>query len=242
MSFSMSGGEFKYNRFDKFEESLLEAKGDQKGAKVTEDCEDGTCGKCPKCEKSKKKGKKGSGARPDFLDLDKDGDKEEDMADAAGDVSEGMKHREADTGKVVDKAEVGKTYYPHGERQKSSVARRKAMKEAYAEMYAPKVDAEQVEEGIDFKGAKRADDAREKAQAEKDKKNPSGKDRRLALRKFRPGASAEERADGGRDSMREKGTSPKKDGKKMFEEIQAAGLFTTEELEHLEEVLGLGKD
>ena len=184
MSFSMSGGEFKYNRFDKFEESLLEAKGDQKGAEVTEDCEDGTCGKCPKCEKSKKKGKKGSGARPDFLDLDKDGDKEEDMADAAGDVSE----------------------------------------------------------GIDFKGAKRMDDAREKAQAEKDKKNPSGKDRRLALRKFRPGASAEERADGGRDSMREKGTSPKKDGKKMFEEIQAAGLFTTEELEHLEEVLGLGKD
>lgn len=75
----------------------------------------------------------------------------------------------------------------------------------------------EVEEGIDFKGAKRIDDAREKAQKEKDKKNPSGKDRRLMLRKFRPGASQEERAEGGRDSMREKGTIPKKNGKKMFE-------------------------
>ena len=71
--------------------------------------------------------------------------------------------------------------------------------------------------GIDFKAARRIDAAREKEQAEKDKKNPSGKDRRLMLRKFRPGASQEERAEGGRDSMREKGTSPKKNGKKMFE-------------------------
>lgn len=243
MSFSMSGGEFKYNRFEIFEQTLLEG------------CDD--CGDCKKCEEKKsdkkdeKKSKKKGGSKPDFLDVDKDGDKEESMKDAIDDnggaVSEGMQHREADTGKVVDKAEVGKTYYPHGERQKSSVAKRKesarskSMKEAYSDMYVQE-DAEQVEEGIDFKGAKRVDAAREKAQAEKDAKNPSGKDRRLALRKFRPGASAEERADGGRDSMREKGTSPKKDGKKMFEEIQAAGLFTTEELEHLEEVLGLGKD
>ena len=51
------------------------------------------------------------------------------------------------------------------------------------------------------------------------------------LRKFRPGASAEERAEGGRDSMREKGTIPKKDGKDMFEALQATGLFTTEEIE-----------
>ena len=246
MSFSMSGGAFSHNRFDQFEAAL-------KGLKEEKHC-DGDCKKdCEECDekKSAKKGKKSSGAKPDFLDVDKDGDKEESMKDAiednGGAVSEGMQHREADTGKVVDKAEVGKIYYPHGERQKSSVAKRKeaarakSMKEAYAEMYAQK-DAEQVEEGIDFKGAKRIDDARAKEQAEKDKKNPSGKDRRLALRKFRPGASAEERAEGGRDSMREKGTSPIKNGKKMFEEIQAAGLFTAEELEHLEEVLGLGKN
>ena len=36
-----------------------------------------------------------------------------------------MKHRDAKTGEVVDKAEVGKTYYPEGPRQKSSVAKRK---------------------------------------------------------------------------------------------------------------------
>ena len=93
----------------------------------------------------------------------------------------------------------------------------------------------EVEEGIDFKGARRIDDAREKAQAEKDKKNPSGKDRRLMLRKFRPGASKEERAEGGRDSMREKGTSPKKDGKKMFEaylELRAQKAAELEEMRH----------
>ena len=39
-------------------------------------------------------------------------------------AEEGM-HREADTGKVVDKAEVGKTYYPNMPKKKSSVALRK---------------------------------------------------------------------------------------------------------------------
>ena len=39
-------------------------------------------------------------------------------------IEEGM-HREADTGKVVKKAEVGKTYYPNMPKQKTSV---KAMK------------------------------------------------------------------------------------------------------------------
>ena len=38
--------------------------------------------------------------------------------------SEGM-HRDAKTGEVVDKAEVGKTYYPNMPKQKSSVAIRK---------------------------------------------------------------------------------------------------------------------
>ena len=85
----------------------------------------------------------------------------------------------------------------------------------------------EVEEGIDFKGARREDERREKIQKEKDKKSPSSKDRRLAMGKFRPGASKEERAEGGRDAMREKGTSPTKNGKKMFEaylELRAAKL------------------
>ena len=180
MSFSMSGGEFTFNRFDEFEKHLL--------GEECKDCgDDCDCDDCSK-KKSSKKSKKSSGKKPDFLDVDKDGDKEEDMEDA-----------------IEDKGGA-------------------------------------VSEGIDFKAAKRIDDAREKAQAEKDKKNPSGKDRRLALRKFRPGASHEERADGHRDNMREKGTSPIKNGKKMFEEIEAAGLFTTEELENLQELFGLGKN
>ena len=97
---------------------------------------------------------------------------------------------------------------------------------------APKNEEFEVEEGIDFKGAAREQERRDRIQAEKDKKNPSGKDRRLMLRKFRPGASQEERAEGGRDSMREKGTSPKKDGKKMFEaylELREAKAKTKEE-------------
>ena len=86
----------------------------------------------------------------------------------------------------------------------------------------------EVEEGIDFKGARREDDRRKKEQDEKDKKSPSSKDRRLAMGKFRPGASKEERAEGGRDVMREKGTSPTKNGKKMFEEYLAARQEITE--------------
>lgn len=39
-------------------------------------------------------------------------------------IEEGM-HRDAKTGKVVDKAEVGKTYYPAQPKQKTSVAKRK---------------------------------------------------------------------------------------------------------------------
>lgn len=75
----------------------------------------------------------------------------------------------------------------------------------------------EVEEGIDFKGARREQARRDAIQAEKDNKSPSSKDRRLAMGKFRPGASSAERAEGGRDAMREKGTSPTKNGKKMFE-------------------------
>jgi hypothetical protein len=98
---------------------------------------------------------------------------------------------------------------------------------------AARLGEEAVGEGIDFKGAAREQARRDAIQAEKDKKSPSSKQRRLALGKFRPGASAEERAEGGRDAMREKGTSPTKNGKKMFEELQATGLFTEKEIQAL---------
>ena len=102
-----------------------------------------------------------------------------------------------------------------------------------ADKVATRLGEETVGEGIDFKGAAREQARRDAIQAEKDKKSPSSKQRRLALGKFRPGASAEERAEGGRDAMREKGTSPIKNGKKMFEELQATGLFTEKEIQAL---------
>ena len=102
-----------------------------------------------------------------------------------------------------------------------------------ADKVATRLGEEAVGEGIDFKGAAREQARRDAIQAEKDKKSPSSKQRRLALGKFRPGASAEERAEGGRDAMREKGTSPTKNGKKMFEELQATGLFTEKEIQAL---------
>jgi len=100
-----------------------------------------------------------------------------------------------------------------------------------ADKVATRLGEEAVGEGIDFKGAAREQARRDAIQAEKDKKSPSSKQRRLALGKFRPGASAAERAEGGRDAMREKGTSPTKNGKKMFEELQATGLFTEKEID-----------
>jgi hypothetical protein len=94
----------------------------------------------------------------------------------------------------------------------------KSLMEAYASVYAQQ-EEEQLDEGIDFKGAAREQARRDKIQKKKDEKNPSGRDRRLAMGKFRPGASQEERASGGRDSMREKGIIPKKGGKDMFEQV-----------------------
>ncbi len=74
-----------------------------------------------------------------------------------------------------------------------------------------------VEEAADFNGSAPMDTEWCEKQRKRDEKSPSSKDRRHARGKFRPGASKEERAEGGRDAMREKGTSPKKNGKKMYE-------------------------
>ena len=71
---------------------------------------------------------------PHFESAEKSGwDSVNSLADAyknMTDVEEGM-HRDAKTGEVVDKAEVGKTYYPNMPKKKTSVALRKEkMKEA----------------------------------------------------------------------------------------------------------------
>ena len=91
----------------------------------------------------------------------------------------------------------------------------------------------EVEEGIDFKGAKRIDDAREAKRKALYKKSPSTKDKDLMKGKFRPAASDEERKSGYRDIMREKGTQPKKDGKPMF---------TKEEMDRIEAIVNNWED
>ena len=56
-----------------------------------------------------------------------------------------MRHRDAKTGEVTDKPEVGKTYYTDGPRQKSSVALRKE-KEAAEKKKTQKEEVESIEE------------------------------------------------------------------------------------------------
>ena len=64
------------------------------------------------------------------------GKKDED--DQNGDIEEGVgMHRDAKTGEVVNKAEVGKTYYPNMPRKKSSVALRKEKESLKKEGYTP---------------------------------------------------------------------------------------------------------
>ena len=96
-----------------------------------------------------------------------------------------------------------------------------------------KKEETEVEEGIDFKAAKRIDDARKAAREKVYKKSPSTKQKDLMKGKFRPGASDEERKSGYRDIMREKGTQPKKDGKPMF---------SKEELERIEAIVNSWED
>ena len=96
-----------------------------------------------------------------------------------------------------------------------------------------KKEETEVEEGIDFKGAKRIDDAREAKREALYKKSPSTKDKDLMKGKFRPSASDEERKSGYRDIMREKGTQPKKDGKPMF---------SKEELDRIEAIVNSWED
>jgi len=77
-----------------------------------------------------------------------------------------------------------------------------------------------VEEGIDFKGAAREQARRDAEEAKKDKEVPTNKERRLALGRFRPGRSSAERAEGGRDALKQKGKVPTKGGKPMFDNFE----------------------
>ena len=188
----MSGNSnWSYNRFDKFEEQINEGscntKGYQEGGEVK--CEKDECKHCEGkgCEKCEDKKEKEEGAE---------------------EVSEAMKHREADTGKVVDKAEIGKIYYPHGKRQKTSVAKRK----------------EEVKEGakpdfLDLDKDGNKEESMKKAASEK-----ADSHRMKTFQKLQ------------KDVDQKRKASLKK------EELEATGLFTAEEIEQIQEVLGLGKN
>lgn len=131
MGISLSGGPWQYNRFDQFNEAAkpdyldFDKDGDKKESMKKALKEKGGK-KCPKCGKSP-------------CECDKSDMKEwvEEMVQEGIDLSEytwddmveifnegkGM-HREADTGKVVDKAEIGKTYYPNMPKKKTSVKKK----------------------------------------------------------------------------------------------------------------------
>ena len=130
MGISLSGGPWQYNRFDQFDEAAkpdyldFDKDGDEKEPMKKALKEKGK--KCPKCKKSPCECGK-SDMKEWVNEMVQEGiDLGEYTWDDMVEIfNEGMKHREADTGKVVDKAEIGKTYYPHGERQKSSVKKQK---------------------------------------------------------------------------------------------------------------------
>ena len=176
-------------------------------------------------------------------DVDNDGD--EDSSDEYL-----MKRRKAIGKAMGKKKDVKETYtvtaadkkgntpayqgYKAGKKKKDGTPMYKAadhMKEGVRDMDPEK--GTEVEEGIDFKGAKRIDDARKAAREKVYKKSPSTKQKDLMKGKFRPGASDEERKSGYRDIMREKGTQPKKDGKPMF---------TKEEMDRIEAIVNNWED
>ena len=131
MGISLSGGPWQYNRFDQFDEAAkpdyldFDKDGDKKEPMKKALKEKGGK-KCPKCGKSP-------------CECGKSDMKEwvEEMVQEGIDLGEytwddmveifnegkGM-HREADTGKVVDKAEIGKTYYPNMPKKKTSVKKK----------------------------------------------------------------------------------------------------------------------
>jgi hypothetical protein len=93
--------------------------------------------------------------------------------------------------------------------------------EAYLQVHQPQEEVEELNEGrttslsaLSRESQKRKDDKKRGRPETK-----SETDSRLAMGKFRPGASQEERAEGGRQVLKDRGKVPKKGGKDMFEHI-----------------------
>ena len=93
--------------------------------------------------------------------------------------------------------------------------------EAYLQVHQPQEEVEELNEGrttslsaLSRESQKRKDD-KKRGRPETESETHS----RLAMGKFRPGASQEERAEGGRQVLKDRGKVPKKGGKDMFEHI-----------------------
>ena len=94
--------------------------------------------------------------------------------------------------------------------------------EAYLQVH--QVQEEEVEELNEGRTTSLSALSRESQKRKEDKERgrpetKSETDSRLAMGKFRPGASQEERAEGGRQVLKDRGKVPKKGGKDMFEHI-----------------------
>jgi len=97
----------------------------------------------------------------------------------------------------------------------------RALMEAYQQVHAQPEEVEVVDEGrrtslqaLSRESAKR--------KADKERGRPETESEihgRLMMGKFRPGASQEERAAGGRQRLKDRNKVPKKGGKDMFEHI-----------------------
>jgi len=105
---------------DKYLHKRRKAIGKAMGKKDKKDVKEEKCEPCEHDKKDKKKKSKKDMKFNFSKKEDDDDDKEEN-----GEMSEGAgMHRDAKTGEVVDKAEVGKTYYPNMPKKKTSVTKK----------------------------------------------------------------------------------------------------------------------
>jgi hypothetical protein len=96
--------------------------------------------------------------------------------------------------------------------------------EAYMQVHTSQEVVEEVEELDEGRTTSLSALSRESQKRKDDKKRgrpetESEIHSRLMMGKFRPGASQEERAEGGRQVLKDRGKVPKKGGKDMFEHI-----------------------
>jgi len=93
--------------------------------------------------------------------------------------------------------------------------------EAYQQVHAQPQEEVELDEGrtTSLQALSRQSAQRRADQERGRPETPTETDGRLMMGNFRPGASQEERAKGGRQRLKDRGKVPQKDGKDMFEHI-----------------------